>query len=129
MHTMTPEDIQDLDRRNRLDYLGLKTEVRDLKRAVRGFNGNTGLIGHAEKTDLVLEELKQGQADILKLLDGDITDANDGGGMKGNQRELCKMQKAIIRFFWIVMGVFISGIGSLIFYAIQFNLAVPCATP
>ena len=125
VHTMSPTEIQELDRRNRLDYLGLKKEVRELKRAVTGFNGDTGLKGHAERTDLVLVELKQGQADIKKLLIGDETDANDGGGMKGNQRELCKMQKAIVRFFWVIVGVFISGTGSMVFFVIQTNLATP----
>ena len=124
-HAMTETEIQELDRRNRLDYLGLKTEVRDLKRAVKGFNGNTGLIGHAERTSLAIGRLENGMTEIKTLLTGDETDANDGGGMKGNQRELCKMQKAIVRFFWVIVGVFISGSGGLIFFAIQTNLATP----
>ncbi len=119
---MTEAELHDLDRRNKTELKAVQNEVRQLTRAVRGFNGNTGLVGHAEKTDFTLNELKTGQADIKKLLVGDETDAEDSGGLKGGQRDLRKMQKAIVRFFWIVLGVLISGAGGLIFYTIQLRL-------
>ena len=126
--TMTKAEINELDRRDKRIYTALKNEVRDLKRAVRGYNGDTGLIGHAEKTDLALKILKKGQDDIKLLLTGDDTKLDDDGGLKGRQRERAKREKTIIRLFWIVIGVFCSGTGGLIFYSIQLNL-VGCASP
>ena len=124
-HKMTDMELQELDRRNQAPFVELKETVRELKRVVTGFNGDTGLKGHAERTDIMLEELKQGQAEIKVLLTGDDTKLDDDGGIKGKLREREKREKVIIRLFWIVIGVFFSGSGGLIFFAIQSNLTTP----
>ena len=67
----------------------------------------------------------QGQKEIKILLTGDNTKLDDDGGIKGKLREREKREKVIIRLFWAVMGVFITGTGSLIFFAIQSNLTTP----
>ena len=123
VHKMSEGELSELDRRNKTELTALKNEVRTLTRAVRGFNGSTGLIGHAEKTDLTLTRLENGQTDIKKLLIGDETKADDSGGLRGGQRDLRKMQSALVRFFWIVLGVLISGSAGLIFYTIQLRIA------
>lgn len=116
MEAETEEMIQ-----NRNDIIYLKRAMTEIKRVVKGYNGNTGLVGHAEKTDLSLELLRIGQGEIKKLLIGDIADKEDAG-LKGGQRDLRKMQASITRFFWIVLGVFISGTGGLIFYTAQLKI-------
>ena len=129
VHNMSEAELSELDRRNKTELTALKNEVRTLTRAVRGFNGSTGLVGHAEKTDLALKRLEIGQIDIKKLLIGDETKAEDSGGLRGGQRDLRKMQKGIVKFFWIVLGVFISGAGGLIFYTIQLRLSAVVNVP
>jgi len=111
---------------NRNDILYLKRGMTEIKRVVKGYNGNTGLVGHAEKTDLALGRLEVGVGEIKKLLIGDISDPEDAG-LKGGQRDLRKMQANLTRFFWIVLGVFISGTGGLLFYAAQLKIAATTA--
>ena len=123
---LTALEVRALERRDKTVYTNLKNEVRDLKRAIRGFNGSTGLLGQAEKTSAAIEELKLGQADIKILLTGDDTKVNDEGGLKGKQRDLDKMQGIIKRFFWIITGLFLSGSIGLIFAFIQQRVVAPC---
>ena len=120
---MSPENVTNND----ITYL--KRGMTELKRIVKGYNGNTGLVGHAEKTDLTLKRLEEGQGEIKTLLIGDTKDPEDAGGLKGGQRDLRKMQASLIRFFWIVLGVFISGSGGMIFYLIQIRLDQLTALP
>ena len=123
-NTMSETEMRELDRRDQAPYLDLKSTVRELKRVVNGFNGDTGLKGRAEQAAQDIGDLKKGQKEIKILLTGDNTKLDDDGGIKGKLREREKREKIIIRLFWIVMGVFISGSGGLIFFAIQTNLTV-----
>ena len=115
-----------METENRNDIAYLKRGMTEIKRVVKGYNGNTGLVGHAEKTDITLGRLETGIGEIKKLLIGDTTDVEDTG-LKGGQRDLRKMQASLTRFFWIVLGVFISGTGGLLFYAAQIRIATSTA--
>lgn len=113
MADLSQDEIDALDRRDRNDITYLKRGMTELKRIVKGYNGSTGLAGHAEKTDLALIDLKKGQEDIKKLLVGDETDANDDGGMRGKQRDIEKVQTASKRLAWIAIGAIVTGMVSV----------------
>lgn len=113
---------------NRNDIIYLKRGMTELKRVIKGYNGNTGLIGRAEKTDLALGRLEKGMGEIKTLLTGDDSDSEDTGGMRGNQRDLRKMQRSVVRVAWLLVSVFITGSIGLIFYSIQLRIAVMATT-
>jgi len=114
---------------NRNDIIYLKRGMTELKRVVKGYDGDTGLIGRAEKTELALGRLEKGMGEIKTLLTGDVADSEDAGGMKGKQRDLGKMQKSVVRVAWLLVSVFITGSAGLIFYSIQLRMAVMAAAP
>jgi len=122
---LTSIEAAKLERRNRSHLSTLKSDVVSLKRAVTGYNGKTGLVGHAEKTDLTLIRLEKGQKIIKELLTGDDTDINDQGGVKGKIRELGTMQKVVKRIMWLGIGSIITGSVAIIFTIIRAFLLNP----
>ena len=121
METETEDRIQ-----NRNDIIYLKRGMTELKRVIKGYNGTTGLVGRAEKTDLALGRLEKGMGEIKTLLTGDASDSEDVG-LKGKQRDLRKMQKVVVRVAWLLVSVFITGSIGLIFYSIQLRIAAMAA--
>ena len=129
-HTMTKTEVQELDRRNRLDQELVLLELKEIKeisksndRALRGSNGDAGLIADIKiiKTKIGMMEkdhvkcgAKFGELD--KLLFGKD---KDNAGMIGEQIALRQyvfkdLKPAIDRlgwwFFTLVLGLIVTGI-------------------
>ncbi len=116
---LSPSEIEALERRDKSNIVYLRRGVTELKRIVKGYNGGTGLVGHAEQTSKDVRILKQGQTDIKKLLVGDETDINDTGGVKGKIRELSIMQQVVKRIMWLGISSIIAGSAGIIFTLIR----------
>ena len=141
-HTMTPAEIEALERRNRQEQDFIVKELKEIKylarssdNAIRGKNGDTGLIADVKIIQTQLEAMEKAHAGCDKKFGNlDILlfgkDKDDAGAI-GEQIALRKyvfgdLKPSIDRmswwFFTLVGGLILTGIISTI---IQSNLTTP----
>jgi len=119
---LTAAQAAALERRDKMNIQQLETEVRNLKRAVTGFNGDTGLCGRVENVEGKIDSMKISFDKVHVLLIGDEEDPASRG-MKGEQQELKKMQTAVKRILWIAIGAIVSSSVGILFVLAQLTLA------